>query len=100
MYTSGENFSSFGWGISMGFELRKYFLRVLTGPFAGRYGGAGVQLYRDDGETVREAAVSIGPKMGCRIPLFNGLDLEPYTALGVFFPMFDPAMYLGMKLDI
>jgi len=100
MYTSGSDFSSFGFGLSAGCELRQYTTEVARGFFAGLYGGFGVQWYRDAGSTKRESAFSLGPKLGYRVPLVGSLDAEPYVALGVYYPEFHPAGYLGLKLDI
>ena len=97
-----------GLGIELGAELRKYFMRPVSGLFAGAYLGAGA-LWRSGEEQVE--AISAGVKLGWRIPLFNKglhLDIEPYTCVGVKLlgtdgsddgGLFDAALYLGAKFD-
>ncbi len=97
-----------GFGIELGAELRKYFMRPMSGLFAGAYLGAGA-LWRSGEEQVE--AISAGVKLGWRIPLFRRgllLDLEPYTCVGAKLfgtnenkngNVFDGALYLGIKFD-
>jgi hypothetical protein len=97
-----------GFGIEMGAELRKYFMRPLSGLFAGAYLGAGA-LWRSGEEQVE--AVSAGVKLGWRIPLFSRglqLDVEPYICVGAKLlgsnkdensDLLDAALYLGTKFD-
>lgn len=97
-----------GLGIELGAELRKYFMRPVSGLFAGVYLGAGA-LWHSNGEQVE--AISAGVKLGWRIPLFSKglhLDIEPYICVGVKLlgtdesddgAPFDAALYLGTKFD-
>lgn len=97
-----------GLGIELGAELRKYFMRPMSGLFAGAYIGAGA-LWRSGEEQVE--AISAGVKLGWRIPLFSEglqLDIEPYICVGTKLldtdenddsGLFDAALYLGTKFD-
>ncbi len=97
-----------GLGIELGAELRKYFMRPMSGLFAGAYMGAGA-LWKSGEEQVE--AISAGVKLGWRIPLFNKglqLDIEPYICVGAKLlgtdendnsSLFDAAFYLGTKFD-
>lgn len=104
-----EDDEGVGLGLELGAETRRYYMRSLSGLFAGLYSGAGI-LWQSGAEYT--AAISAGGKLGWRVNLRQQrlpFDLEPYICVGIMLVRFDgsnvfadlaPTLYLGTKLDL